>query len=66
MTTVSRVFLRPDRDGYYLGVPVPYELLKKLKKSELVRKLGNTYKRSKYQTSPNRSKSTKRVWCGAQ
>ena len=41
---MSRVFQRPDRGGYYLGVPVPYELRKKLKKSEVVRKLGNTYK----------------------
>ena len=29
---MSRVFQRPDRGGYYLGVPVPYELRKKLKK----------------------------------
>ena len=43
-TTVSRVFQRTERGGYYLGVPVPNELRKKLKKSELVRKLGNTYK----------------------
>ena len=41
---MSRVFQRPDRGGYYLGVPVPNELRKKLKKSEVVRKLGNTYK----------------------
>ena len=44
MKTVSRVSLRPDRDGYYLGVPIQYELLKKLKKSIMVRKLDNTYK----------------------
>ena len=42
---MSRVFQRPDRGGYYLGVPVPSELLKKLKKSEVVRKLGNTIKK---------------------
>jgi len=41
---MSRVFQRPERGGYYLGVPVPNELRKKLKKSEVVRKLGNTYK----------------------
>ena len=41
---MSRVFQRPDRGGYYLSVPVPYELRKKIKKSEVVRKLGNTYK----------------------
>ena len=41
---MSRVFQRPDRGGYYLGVPVPNELRKKIKKSEVVRKLGNTYK----------------------
>ena len=43
-TTVSRVFQTPERGSYYLGVPVPNELRKKLKKSEVVRKLGNTYK----------------------
>ena len=37
-TTVSRVFQRPERGGYYLGVPLPNELRKKLKKSEVVRK----------------------------
>ena len=41
---MSRVFQRPERGGYYLGIPVPYELRNKLKKSEVVRKLGNTYK----------------------
>ena len=46
---MSRVFQRPDRDGYYLGIPVPNELRKKLKKSEVVRKLGNTYKEAKVQ-----------------
>ena len=43
-TTVSRVFQRPERGGYYLGVPLPNELRKKLKKSKVVRKLGTTYK----------------------
>ena len=43
-TTVSRVFQRPERGGYYLGVPLPNELRKKLKKSKDVRKLGTTYK----------------------
>ena len=35
---------RPERGGYYLGVPVPNELRKKIKKSEVVRKLSTTYK----------------------
>ena len=46
---MSRVFQRPDRGGYYLGIPVPNELRKKLKKSKVVRKLGNTYKEAKVQ-----------------
>ena len=41
---MSRVFQRPERGGYYLGVPLPNELRKKLKKSKVVRKLGTTYK----------------------
>ena len=41
---MSKVFQRHDRGGYFLGVPVPYELRIKLKKSEVVRKLGKTYK----------------------
>ena len=43
-TNVSRVFQRPDRGGYCPGVPVPNELRKKLKKSEVVKELGNTYR----------------------
>ena len=43
-TTVSRVFQRPGRGGYYLGIAVPRELRKKLRKSEIIKKLGNTYK----------------------
>ena len=41
---MSRVFQRPGRGGYYLGIAVPRELRKKLRKSEIIRKLGNTYK----------------------
>ena len=38
-TIVSRVFQRPERGGYYLGVPVPYELHKKLKKKRSRKKV---------------------------
>ncbi len=41
---MSRVFQRPGRSGYYFGIAVPRELRKKLRKSEVIRKLGNTYK----------------------
>ena len=41
---MSRVFQRPGRGGYYLGIAVPRELRKKLRKGEIIRKLGNTYK----------------------
>ena len=41
---MSRVFQRPGRGGYYLGIAVSRELRKKLRKSEIIRKLGNTYK----------------------
>ena len=42
---LSRVFQRPGRGGYYLGMAVSRELRKKLRKSEIIRKLGsNTYK----------------------
>ena len=40
---MSRVFQRPDRGGYYLGVPVPYEQRKKLK-NRSGQEVGNTYK----------------------
>ena len=43
-TILSRVFQRPGRGGYYLGIAVPRELRNKLRKSEVIRKLGNTYK----------------------
>ena len=39
---MSRVFQRPGRTGYYLGVAVPGKLRSIYKKNEVSRKLGNT------------------------
>tara|TARA_Y100000589_G_C26828217_1_gene496849 strand:+ start:366 stop:596 length:231 start_codon:yes stop_codon:yes gene_type:complete len=36
----SRVFQRPGRGGYCLGIALPRELRKKLRKSEIIRKLS--------------------------
>ena len=44
---MSRVFQRPGRGGYYLAIAVPRELRKKLRKSEIISKLGNKYKEDK-------------------
>ena len=39
---MSRVFQRPGRAGYYLSVPIPRSLRSSYRRSELVKKLGNT------------------------
>ena len=41
---MSKVFQRPGRGGYHLRIAAPRELRRKLRKSEVIRKLGNTYK----------------------
>ena len=41
---MSRLYQKPGRGGYYLGIAVSRELRKKLRKSEIIRKLANTYK----------------------
>ena len=41
---MSRAFQRTVRTGYYLGVAVPRSLRSQYRKSEVVRKLGNTHK----------------------
>ena len=49
---LSSVFQRPGRNGYYLRVPVPYELRKKLNNNSVVKKLGKTHR----EAIANRSK----------
>ena len=39
---MSRIFQRPGRTGYYLSVPIPRNLRSSYRRSELVKKLGNT------------------------
>ena len=39
---MSRVFQRPGRTGYYLSVSIPRNLRSSYRRSELIKKLGNT------------------------
>ena len=39
---MSRIFQRPGRTGYYLSIPIPRSLRPTYRRSELVKKLGNT------------------------